>query len=574
VKRLIRKTKNYLRGLPLVREAVRQYRYRTRAQKWSHVVADQASHLVPANPVQRVLIATSDGAHLAGTRMESLIGIALRLRNAEAEVLLCDGILPACIECNRDWYPDPKRIAAKGPTFLHCNACFSPAFKMYESTGVKVHRYSDWLTAEDYKKADALANAVDLDRISDFTYEELRVGEHALAGTLRYYAAAFIEHEPERVPILRRYLKASLLTAICIRRLLRERKIDAAVFHHGIYVPHGIIGEVCRQDGVRVVNWHVAYREKSFIFSHGDTYHHTLMDEPVSAWESMPWNETLEEETVKYLNSRWYGTGDWIKFHREPQFDTDAIAREIGVDFSKPCIGALTNVMWDAQLHYPANAFPNMLDWMLTTIDYFARRPELQLLVRVHPAEITGTLLSRQPIMAEVAKVWPVLPANVFFIPPDSKASTYAAMSKCDAVLIYGTKTGVEVSSMGIPVIVAGEAWIRNKGITQDAKSAAHYIELLDRLPLKKRLTPELTGRARKYAFHFFFRRMIPVELFRNGPHGLELHVENIDQIRPGASLGLDVICDGILRGTPFIYPAEQLLTTSIETTPSHATAR
>ncbi len=34
----------------------------------------------------------------------------------------------------------------------------------------------------------------------------------------------------------------------------------------------------------------------------------------------------------------------------------------------------------------------------------------------------------------------------------------------CDAVLIYGTKTGVELSSRGIPVVVAGEAWVRGKG--------------------------------------------------------------------------------------------------------------
>jgi hypothetical protein len=31
----------------------------------------------------------------------------------------------------------------------------------------------------------------------------------------------------------------------------------------------------------------------------------------------------------------------------------------------------------------------------------------------------------------------------------------YAAIMKCDAAIIYGTKAGVEPTSMGIPVIVA-----------------------------------------------------------------------------------------------------------------------
>ena len=65
-------------------------------------------------------------------------------------------------------------------------------------------------------------------------------------------------------------------------------------------------------------------------------------------------------------------------------------------------IGLLTNVSWDAQLHYPANAFPNMLEWLVRTCEYFATRPDLQLLIRVHPAEISGFPPSRQPMLGEL----------------------------------------------------------------------------------------------------------------------------------------------------------------------------
>src|SRR4051794_4394109 len=46
---------------------------------------------------QRVLIATSVGSHLPGTSLESVLGAALALRGAEPEVLLCDGVLSACL---------------------------------------------------------------------------------------------------------------------------------------------------------------------------------------------------------------------------------------------------------------------------------------------------------------------------------------------------------------------------------------------------------------------------------------------------------------------------------------------
>ena len=171
----------------------------------------------------------------------------------------------------------------------------------------------------------------------------------------------------------------------------------------------------------------------------------------------------------------------------------------------------LTNVIWDAQLHYPGNAFPTMLDWIVTTVEYMKSRPDLQLVIRVHPAEVTGALPSRQRVVDELQRRFPTLPANIIVIPPDRPASSYVIAAQSNVALIYASRMGVELAALGLPVIVAGEAWVRNKGITSDARDRAHYLELLAQLPLAARLSEEQAARARKYAFHFFFRRMIPV---------------------------------------------------------------
>jgi hypothetical protein len=192
------------------------------------------------------------------------------------------------------------------------------------------------------------------------------------------------------------------------------------VLTHGIYVPWGILGEVARQEGVHVSTWNVAYRKRRFIFSHDDTYHHTLMTEPHEHWENMKLSVTQERELMQYLRSRREGMFDWIVFHQATLQEPGVIARRVGIDANKPVIGLLTNVSWDAQLHYPANAFPNMLEWLVQTCEYFATRPDLQLLMRIHPAEISGFPPSRQPILQELRKYVPVLPPNFFGVPPDS----------------------------------------------------------------------------------------------------------------------------------------------------------
>ena len=509
----------------------------------------------------RVLLPTAVGGHIPSTTIESLLAVALTLRGAHVQVVLCDERLPACLRSHVTGVPSDEVFVREGPQSSGCIRCYSSGLAMYSTLGLPIVRLGDCITPEESERAAEVAASIRAADIPGFRDDGLAIGEHALAGALRFYARGTLQGGASE-DVLRRYLHAALLTACGSRRLLAQG-FEAACFNHGIYVPHGIIGEAARRAQVRVVNWNPAYRRQTFIFSHGDTYHHTLMDEPADGWENLPWSAEREAEVMAYLRSRWQGSGDWISFNRNPEEGKAAIAEAVGIDFSKPTVGLLTNVIWDAQLHYRANAFPNMVDWLMRSIAYFQRRTDLQLLIRVHPAEVTGAVPSRQPVIDEIRARFPTLPANVFVIPPDSPISTYVTMLQCNAVVIYGTKTGVELTSEGVPTIVCGEAWIRNKGVTADANSPEEYYALLDRLPGPGRLAPETIARARKYAYHFFFRRMIPVAAVapttglaaRQAPFRID--VSSLDQLEPGRDPGLDVICDGILRGTPFVYAAE-----------------
>ncbi len=533
---------------------------------WPHLLKNDWSRWEKVRALARngpkILIATGTGGHIPVATLDTFLAVALTMRGANVHFLLCDRFLPACEHCRVSVFPYQKEFAKNGPFKKLCESCFPPADRAYRSLGLPLHYYGGLVTDQEREETEEISSSVSYSAIDKYRLDRIAVGEHAKAGALRFYARGTLDDEPFADTVLRRYFKASLLSTYAVQRLLNKHDFHAASFHHGIYVPQGLVGEVARKLNVRVANWQVAYRKRSFIFSHQHTYHYTMLTEPKEDWENVRWTPKIESETMAYLQSRWQGSQDWIWFHEKPEQELSAITQELGVDFGKSCIGMLTNVMWDAQLHYRANAFPNMLDWALRTIDYFGHRPDLQLLIRVHPAEIRGTIPSRQPIEVEIRKVYPKLPANVFIISADSRISTYAAMLQCDAVIVYGTKTGVELTGMGVPVIVAGEAWIRNKGLTMDASSPEEYFELLDRLPLKNRLDDATTQRARKYAFHFFFRRMIPISYMEPTDEWppYRVQISGLADLFPGQDAGTDVICEGIMNGTKFVYPAEQYL--------------
>lgn len=533
---------------------------------WKALIDEDASwndQLTRCIGAPKILLPTTVGGLGALSSMESLLAVALTLRGYEVHVLLCDQALPACLRVDYTTIKNPDDVVSSKFQEKLCRLCQRSGEYLFSPLGIEVHYLSDLITPEQREAARETSFLVDPNLVPNFEISGIRVGEHAYAGTLRYFASGNLDDQELGREVLRCYLEASILTMNAVDELTRQYQFQSSCFNHGIYCPHGVIGEVLRAKQVHVTTWNIAYRKKCFIFSHDDTYHHTLLNEPNANWENIEFTTRTRRQITAYLRSRLIGSKDWIWFHEKPVEDFNQINKTLGLDPAKPIIGLLTNVMWDAQLHYKANAFPNMLTWVFDTINYFSRRPELQLVIRIHPAEIRGTLPSKQPLLAEIAKRWPLLPDNIKVIGPESQISTYAVMEKCDTVIIYGTKTGVELTSMGIPVIVAGEAWIRNKLVTLDASSRDEYEQLLDALPSQKRLDEDIRTRALKYAFHFFYRRMIPLRCMKatGAWPPYQPDIRSLKQLLPGVDRGLDVICDGITKGTEFIYPAESLVT-------------
>lgn len=497
----------------------------------------------------KVLIATSLGGYDSGAYLESVLSIALTLRGADVHVLLCDEALPACQMAKL------SRVApadfARGERY--CSVCQSTGEGLFNPLDLPLHRYSSLIGTEERQSAATIAAQQDLESVPSFRWNGMAVGEHSHAGALRYFARGDLEGEPEAEAILRRYLEAAMLTVFAVDRLLTKTPFDVVVFHHGIYVPQGLIGEVCRKRGIRVVNSNPAYRKQTFVFSHNDTYHHTMISEPVESWETMEWTPAKSARIDEYLKSRWYGTNDWIWFHERPFQEIESIQKYTGIDFSRDTVCLLTSVMWDAQLHYSSNAFSSMLEWVHDTIDHYSRRPETQLVIRVHPAEVSGAVPSRQLMVDEISRWFPVLPKNVFVIGPESDISTYALAEKSRVAIIYNTKMGIELAARGIPVVVAGEAWIRGKGFSIDVLDKADYGRQLDTLPIE-RMSQNNVERAQRYAYHFFFRRMIDLPFITSpAKFEYEIGVNSLADLAPGVHKGLDVVCDGILKGTPFV---------------------
>ena len=89
--RLLRATQRVVRAIkPDIDQPDWRPLLRASADAWRQAIAD-------ATGGPRVLIATAVGGHPPSTTVESLLAVALTLRGANVQMLLCDERLPACL---------------------------------------------------------------------------------------------------------------------------------------------------------------------------------------------------------------------------------------------------------------------------------------------------------------------------------------------------------------------------------------------------------------------------------------------------------------------------------------------
>jgi hypothetical protein len=405
---------------------------------------------------------------------------------------------------------------------------------------------------EDLPAALARAEGATLADLREHVYKDVSVGDHAYASLLRATLRGIPLDDERTRWLAKRYLASSMVLVDAGERLFQELRPDSFVAADGVYLLAGTLCELARKRGIHVVVHGPPYRKGTVWLSHHESYHRALINDKNDYWKSLEMTPERVKVAEEYLGSKHFVARDYTTYHVDSIKDEQAIRDELGLD-SRPIVSIFTNVLWDAQLYYRFAIFSNMLEWLFETIRYYARRPDVQLVIRLHPAEAPGQLPTNQPLLPEVERAFPELPPNVKLVRPESKVSSYVLGAMSRAALVYGARVGVELVILGTPVVVAGEAFMRGKGFTRDPKTRDEYYELLDRSDKLEPVTDEERELARKWYYYYFFRLMMPFpfyEAYRNrSVTDSRITFESLADLLPGKSPVLDRVCQGIVDG-------------------------
>ena len=186
------------------------------------------------------------------------------------------------------------------------------------------------------------------------------VGEHALAGALRYFASGnLIRRAPGRGgrahDSSRGRRRPRSPTAASFESM---KPSDVVVAHHGIYAPQGIVAALrastrhSRRDlepCLPAAMLHLQPWRDVSPFADGRA------DRALGQRAAAPRRSASSSSTICEAVRTRRRRLDQLSQAAGHEVATGL--RELGLDPAKPLIAAYTNVFWDAQLHYPQNAF-------------------------------------------------------------------------------------------------------------------------------------------------------------------------------------------------------------------------
>ena len=336
-------------------------------------------------------------------------------------------------------------------------------------------------------------------------YDGILLDEMIKASLARYlrtlYDPAELAHQAARLE----FISDALCWLEAVRRILDHWQPQAIVVWGGTFYAERIAAVLARRRGVRVIAVeNTAFRDRIYVDTAGVTGNRH------SAAHNWHWLEAraltpIERQRLRdYLGTVHAGGASWVP--QAARANREAICDFLGVEPEKRLALLIGQVAVDSVVLLDSPVFPDMRDFIVTTAGIVSRYPDYHLVVRLHPAEE----MWHDNLTLRRLQGWEA-PANCSIV-HSRQLNTYDLMRESELGITMCSQAGLEMLSMGRPVVSAGRAFYSGKGLTYDVPSRAAYAAVLDDALRDPRLADEQREGVDKLLYHMIFEHLVPFD--------------------------------------------------------------
>lgn len=505
----------------------------------------------PLPDAERVLFMSWRGwsTHLA---IETVLAHAVQRRGGAPIFGYCGGRLPIC---------DVMPVNAAPPMPCHsCREYAAGAIHAAGFEGVALHDLMDVSASVKIarRRVAELASVADCEAYVD---QGLPLGRLVRISVAWFLSRGTLSDTPQVIETYRSFLVSGIVVARGLRSLLERTGPQRVFMLNGTFFAESILSALAAQRGLPFGTYEKGFIRDGIVMTPGEPASHLMV--PAEAWEQAR-TTTLtpaESEAIDaYLDERRRGGGALDNFWRDRNEDASLIRRQLHLDAGRPLLVMFCNILWDSAVLERDIAFPSMGDWVVGGIEWARSHPDVDLVIRIHPAEVKLRNHPTRERMAEhIALAVPELPPNVRIIQAEDPTSSYVFMEEATVGLVYTSTVGLELAARGVPVVVAAQTHYRGRGFTIDADTEGDYWAAIDSVlssPPDAAARDGIRDLARRYAVLFFFRfHNILAAIHEEGRSRPEIRVTHASDLDPGRDPAMDRVVGGILDGIPPIAP-------------------
>lgn len=388
-----------------------------------------------------------------------------------------------------------------------------------------------------------------------FEWRGLPIGEYCMA-SLRWFLCRGVLNPEEDLTNLQDALSSALIVAENLSVILGQEKPDCCLIFSGEFFAERICKELCKEMNIRFVT-HELGQTKDTLFWRTTDLPPNFVNDTYYIYRQECLSKAQHAKIEQFYENRFAcSSHEWNK----AEYGKDEICRAFGI-MQRPTAVAFTGVPYESAVASKSHMFDSDYDWLDSLINYFCSVTEAQLIIRCHPGEVTKQFKKTNMLVEDVIrKRNPHWPPNVILISAKSNVSSYALMDMAVCGLVYTSSTGLEMTVKRKPVITAVNTWYSGYGFTVDPETTDAYFNTIgEALAGRLAVTTEQLEEAYRFAYHFYFERMIPFEMLKLNRRtlGVEYVKGKERAFARGKLPGIETVCRIITDNAPPVFDLE-----------------